>query len=369
VVTTCNDPPDSCTNAHRRTYAPTCTAAGGCGTERVVVDQDCSARATTCGPAGGNQAPAIQRYTAACDSNNPGQCVNGGTPQAPEYCQARGAVCSAPAGAGASVTTYVPACSGSGCADGGVAQGSPVPCGAAASTCGPNPNGPRGALQQITYTPACETGSSCFPNGRPNPQDCTASPGACSVDGNRALYTTYQAACNQAGTACVQGGNATRTYCDEVPTYCQNGAPVDTVNKCGNSGCEQQVGAVCPTDQRWVCSNSTTRRLQQGGCTYGNGCGYTDTATAQTCAAPRCVPPIEGNIFSSCGGCAVNSDGVAVCRSADTCTTCTNGCNQTTGLCNIRIIVPSPLGGVGTLGGVVSAGTAVVAPGAGLVTQ
>jgi hypothetical protein len=179
---------------------------------------------------------------------------------------------------------------------------------------------------------------------------------------------TYTAACNTANTACAQNGTSTQTYCDQEPTVCNaNGQPVATVNQCGNGTCAQSTGSACPTNQRWVCSSSTVRRLQQGGCMYGVGCTFTDTATAENCVAPSCVAPIEGNTFSSCGGCTTNSDGVPSCRSAQTCTACANGCNQNTGLCNIRIVI-NPIGGVISAGGIATQGTAI-APGAGVLSQ
>jgi cysteine-rich repeat protein len=360
VVTTCPDPADSCVNAHRRAFAPTCTNPAGCGTERVVVDEDCTARATTCGAAA-NGAPAVQRYTAACDSSNPGQCVSGGRAEAPESCTAPGRVCSTPVGGGPSVTNYVAACRGAACVAGGVAEGSPTPCSAAASTCGPNPDGPRGALRQTNYTAACETGSSCYPSGRQDFVDCRAGAATCELDGQRrAVRTSYTASCNTANTACLTNGAASVTYCDQEPTTCNaSGQPVDTVNECNGAGCTQVTGRACPTNVQWVCSSRTLRRQQQGRCMFGPGCMYADTGVTETCPAPQCVN--LGATAVSCGGCGVDANGAVSCNAA--CVACPNGCSG--GVC--RTVTGIAGGVISPAGGIVSPGDVII-PGGGVLS-
>jgi cysteine-rich repeat protein len=348
---TCSDPADTCTSPTQlTTYTPTCDPASGCGTA--------SASTQTCG--------------------------------------ANAAVCSdGPNVRAASIVRYQPSCSGSACVAGGVAQQATL-CPANAATCS---NG-----ASTSYRPTCQSATACVPGGSPTTTPCPIAPTTCGTDNTekRPALTIYSASC-QDGQSCSPTGSSRLEYCALTPITCSGTTETRPGRACANNQCAPTTRD-CPTTQYNACANTSTLELRRGTCRNGEGCAY-DVLRTSPCAAPTCGQVAGAAVWQRCastcgvnsdgvtgcnsscqqcaspmceraattgaltgrvcGGCGTDANGVPICRSATDCVTCSNGCNANTNACNLIIV--GQLGGVGTLGGVISG--AVVAPGAGVVSQ
>jgi hypothetical protein len=262
-------------------------------------------------------------------------------------------------------------------------------------------------VAQRTYrVPSCDsTSSTCLPTGRQVTENCPVPSGTfCRVNGRIASLVRFMPAC-QDGSTCASGGQidtSSARACTSVTPTCAN-AQTETrnVNQCASDTQCATQDVVCGR-QPTTCSADRSSLLRYtGACESGTGCV---TTVAQTCPAPTCGQVAGAQVWQRCtsscgvnsdgvtgcnsscttcaaqqcernaagvltgrvcGGCGTDANGVPICRTASDCTTCANGCNANTNACNLIIV--SPLGGVGTLGGVISGAT--VAPGAGVVSQ